>query len=276
MKVSMHSFLRWAGGKRLIISRLIKYLPPDVAKMTYYEPFLGAGSMYFAIQPKRAILSDLNASIIRCFKYIKNDCDNVSKYLCNLIRKNDAGTYYKARTTYNKSYFGPAQAARFIYLNHTSYNGIFRVNKKGEYNVPYGYRKTPQFPSRKDLQTISKALRNAILMQVDYQEALQFVKKGDFVYLDPPYPPLNGTSYFTHYTEGRFTILEQIQLANIVNKLAETGCLFMMSNADTPFIRELYKKYILHDISVTRYVTCKQVKHRVSELVITNYDTRWK
>jgi len=273
MKVSTRSILRWAGGKRRVITKLLDYLPIDILKRTYYEPFFGAGSMYFAIHPQKAMISDFNCSIMKCFKWIKNDWKSVSKHLSVLVNKNNENDYYDIRAMYNRSNFTSAQAARFIYLNHTSYNGIFRVNKKGEYNVPFGNRKSPQFPSITDLKIISDKLSNALLVESDYEKALQFVKKGDFVYLDPPYPPLNGTSYFTHYTQDRFNIPEQIRLSKAVNIISEKGCLFMMTNADIPLIRKLYKSYRLHDISVTRYITCKKNRHKVSELVITNYDT---
>jgi DNA adenine methylase len=148
------------------------------------------------------------------------------------------------------------------------------VNKTGYFNVPFGDKKNPQFPTANDLGLVSKALRNSSLIALDYESVLKSAQKGDFVYLDPPYPPLNGTSYFTHYTQDRFNASNQECLAEVVRKLDRKGCLIMMSNADTAFIKDLYKEYNIYELMVTRYVTCKNIKHRVGELVITNYDGR--
>ena len=137
--------------------------------------------------------------------------------------------------------------------------------------MPYGYKAHPIFPDRELLSTASQALRNAELAAVDYKDSLAGAEPGDFFYLDPPYPPLNGTSYFTHYTKDRFDADDQRSLAEWVCELDEQGCLFMMSNADTRMIRRLYHDFHVTRLPVTRYVTCKATKHRVDELVITNY-----
>lgn len=137
--------------------------------------------------------------------------------------------------------------------------------------MPYGNKEHPNLPSLDELQRASALLGDALLFPSDYEKALKDVGKCDFVYLDPPYPPLNGTSYFTHYTKARFCENDQVNLANVFRCLDKTGCLLMMTNADTPLIRALYSEYNIAELSVTRYVTCKAKKHRVSELVITNY-----
>jgi DNA adenine methylase len=175
------------------------------------------------------------------------------------------------RKLYNRSPRGVARAARFLYLNRTCFNGVFRVNTNGEYNVPYGHKESPRFPSESELIQASAALERAVLEVQDYQTALLSAKRGHFVYLDPPYPPLNGTSYFTHYTADRFGEDDQKKVATIAKSLHERGCLFLLSNADTLTIRRLYRGFNVHRLSVTRWVTSSRRKHRVGELIITNY-----
>jgi DNA adenine methylase len=180
--------------------------------------------------------------------------------------------YYRVREEYNNSRFSPAQAARFIYLNKTCFNGIFRVNVRGKFNVPYGWKESPAIPSDNDLISVAAILRNASLKASSYEKALERASKGDFIYLDPPYPPLNGTAYFTHYTSDRFSEENQKTLAKRVHELDRSGCLLMISNADTPLIRRLYQKYELVSLPVIRYLTCKSIRHKVRELIITNYE----
>lgn len=214
--------LRWAGGKRQLLSRLIEFVPADFACGTYREPFLGAASLFFALQPPKAVLSDANAFLISCYAHVRDNWSAVNRHLRLHGQQTSEAHYYKIRTLYNKSRHSAAQAARFIYLNKTCFNGIFRVNMRGEFNVPYGWKEPPALPDSKVLERASKALRHATLVCHKFQEALQDAKQNDFVYLDPPYPPLNGTAYFTHYTMDRFTKLDQERLADVVRFLA--GC----------------------------------------------------
>ena len=270
---TLKPFLRWAGGKVKILHRLTKNLPADVSERTYHEPFLGAGSMFFALKPSKAYLSDANTHLISCYEYVHYNPDRVYYYLKEHARKTCSAYYYYIRGLYNKSKPSAAQAARFIYLNKTCFNGIFRVNIDGEFNVPYGKKEPPFLPTLNQLRITSDLLWNAELSSQLFEESLQEVKKGDFVYLDPPYPPLNGTSNFTHYTKDRFNDIDQERLANLVHELNMLGALVMISNADTPLIRKLYKNFHLNPLSVTRTITCKKARHKVDELVITNYET---
>lgn len=265
------SFLRWAGGKVHSVDRLLSFVPSDYNKGIYWEPFLGGGSMFFSLSPDQAVLSDLNSHLIHCFEMVRDYPDRVYYYL-NILRKSDSeSTYYKIRKNYNKSKHSIKQAARFIYLNKTSYNGIFRVNKNGEYNVPYGRKENPAFPSLEHLKIISTKLKKAKIITSSYENIIIDAKKDDFIYLDPPYPPLNGTSYFTHYTKERFGEIEQITVADTANKLSDMNCRVMISNADIPLIQNLYKSWHIRKLPVTRWITCKAKRHKVNELVITNY-----
>ena len=263
--------LRWIGGKQQLVHRLLPFVPADYKQRRYREPFLGAASMFLALRPKRAHLADANQHLIRCYEAIRDTHQRVLAYLRDHGAKDSQKHYYAVREDYNRRSPSAAQAARFLYLNRTCFNGIFRVNTRGQFNVPYGYKDHPIFPDRDVLATVSQALANAKLAAVDYQESLAAAKRGDFLYLDPPYPPLNGTSYFTHYTKDRFDADDQKALAESVSELDEQGCLFMMSNADTRMIRRLYRNFNVKRLPVTRYVSCKASKHRVGELVITNY-----
>jgi DNA adenine methylase len=263
--------LRWVGGKRLLTTRLFEFLPADVRNRIYYEPFLGAASLFLAIAPARAYLSDQNRHLIDCFRHVKKNHRLVAGHLRRLAAADSHDHYYETRDTYNRSRASAAQAARFIYLNQTSFNGVFRVNLAGSYNVPYGYKSRPHFPTTNELAAVSRTLRNASLTGADYERALRSAEENCFVYLDPPYPPLNGTACFTHYTSDRFGLEEQRRLSEVVRHLDARGCQVMMTNADTPLVRRLYRGFNITQMAVARYVTCNE-KHRVQELVITNYD----
>ena len=265
-------FIRWAGGKQKLINRLLKFVPADFYERTYKEPFLGAGALFFHLQPQNAFLSDANSHLMNCYFYIKKNPQLIHTYLQQHLSKTNKEYYYKIRDLYNKSIPTAAQAARFIYLNKTCFNGIFRVNLKNQFNVPYGYKEPPVIPSQSQLNAVHLALQTSDLCSKSFEKTTNDLSSNDFIYLDPPYPPINGTSYFTHYTKERFGEKDQETLSTYVNALNKTGAKFMMSNADIPLIRELYKKYNIYDLSVTRCITCKTKKHKVSELVITNYD----
>jgi DNA adenine methylase len=264
--------LRWAGGKQQLVRRLLDHLPEGVRGRVYREPFLGAGSLFFALQPCDAILSDLNEPLILCYRLVRENWALIARHLGEHRSKDSESYYYRTREVYNRSAFSFAQAARFIYLNKSCFNGIFRVNQKGEFNVPYGWKESPALPNKDVLRLASEALQKARLCSGSYEDAVASAKSGDFIYLDPPYPPLNGTSYFTHYTKDRFDEKDQKRLAAIVKELDRRGCWLMMSNADVMSIRRLYKQFRMTSLSVTRFISCKATKHIVKELVITNYD----
>src|SRR5713101_1921658 len=217
-------FLRWAGGKQQLKRILLAFLPTDVRERTYREPFLGGGSLFFALRPRAAILSDANKHLIKCYEFVRDQPELVARYLRFHALKNTMAYYYRVREEYNNAEFSASQAARFIYLNKTCFNGIFRVNTKGEFNVPYGWKEPPSIPTAEILERASNALKHAVLVSQGFDESLQDAKRNDFVYLDPPYPPLNGTAYFTHYTTDRFTQSHQDRLSSVVRHLDQLGC----------------------------------------------------
>ena len=265
-------FLRWAGGKTKFVHEIVSRLPPLPPAAKYFEPFLGAGAVFLAYAPHCAILSDLNPDLISAFTSVRNHPVEVAKKLYALSRRDSESAYYRTRNRFNAcKQRDQLQAARFIYLNQTSFNGIYRVNKQGLYNVPYGFKKTPRIPGKIELEETSAVLRRATIKLADYTDVAKDASKGDVVYLDPPYPPLNGTSYFTHYTKERFAHEDQVKVADTANDLRGRGCTVVVTNADTPAIRKLYASWNISEISRPRWVTSSCHKHRVIELIITSY-----
>lgn len=253
------------------MGKLLPYLPPRLTERRYLEPFAGAANLFFSVAPRSAVLSDLNEHLIECYKQVRDNPTAVAAYLRQHQRDNSEQHYYEVRDLYNRGRLGSAQAARFIYLNHTCYNGVFRVNREGAFNVPFGDKPEPAFPTLLELEATSKALKRVSLCVTDYGTALTRARADDFVYLDPPYPPLNGTSFFTHYTPDRFDRNDQERLAAFVHDLHFHGILFLMTNADLPAVRELYAGFRLWKLDVTRFVSCKGARYKVKELIITNY-----
>lgn len=265
-------FLRWAGGKSLFANDIVTNFPPKNIIKNYYEPFLGAGSVFLTFKPDNAILTDLNSHLIQTFQAISSDPYLVYSYLIDFAANNSKDFYYRLRDHYNISEPSIKRAAMFIYLNKSCFNGIFRVNKKGFFNVPYGYKIKLNIPSLEHLKLLASLFNKAKIYTSDYKEAVISADKSDLVYLDPPYPPINSSSYFTHYTEERFSKKNQQEVAEIANELSERGCFVFISNADVKFIRDLYKGWYISRIERVRYISCSKVKHRVFELLIKNYN----
>ena len=264
-------FLRWVGGKRGLARRLVELAPKDAASRQYVEPFLGAGSLFFALAPAKAILGDANAHLVSCYRHIRDSAASVASQLRHHAVAHDVDHYYRVRGLYNRAGASQARAAHFIYLNHACFNGVFRVNESGEFNVPVGSKEEPNFPTAGELARVARALKQAKLVVGDFETTLDLAKKGDFVYLDPPYPPVNGTAYFTHYTKDRFAEDDQKRVAKLVRELDKRGCDVMVTNAGRHTIKNLYKGFSFNRLTVTRWITCNKKKHRVHEVVITNY-----
>lgn len=273
-KFTTKPFLRWAGGKTRSIPFLEKHLPPNVSSMhRYYEPFIGAGSLFFHIKPSKAILSDNNKDLIECYETVQKRPDAILTYLGQYLSNTCEEYYYKMREKYNTSKHSIARAALFIYLNKTCFNGIWRVNKKGEFNVPYGFKEPPALPSKEELRNVSISLSNVELIHSDYKEAVKNAKRDDFIYFDPPYLPINGTSCFTRYTRDRFTKDDHDELALLAKKLTSKGCYVLISNADGPYIRSLYEDdFNIFELEVTRWIRSDGKRYKVKEVAITNYD----
>ncbi|HBV98179.1 MAG: hypothetical protein JL50_00275 [Peptococcaceae bacterium BICA1-7] len=231
--------IKWAGGKRQMLSRYQDYFPGDFS--AYHEPFLGGGAVFFHLAPAVAYLSDYNDELVNMYRVLQTDVDRLIEDLSR--HSNEEDYYYSLRSADVSRLSEVQRASRLIYLNKTCFNGLYRVNKKGEFNVPFGRYKRPKFLDADLLLAANRALSGAKIFRADYSVVLDNARPGDFVYFDPPYFPLSRTASFTDFTNLSFGAREQEKLADMFNELHQRGCLVMLSNSDTPFIRELYGRY---------------------------------
>lgn len=280
-----YPFVKWAGGKTQLLPELEKYIP-DNNFTRYFEPFLGGGAFFFYLVSSKqlkftAYLSDVNKELINAYKVIKDDVEALIELLRVHEKRYKVSPneyYYKLRAARSKPLTDVESAARFITLNKTCYNGLYRVNKDGMFNVPIGRYKNPLICDSKNLRNVSIALRhtNAHLFANNYQGTLELARgEGDFIYLDPPYKPTSITANFTSYTNDGFGDKDQIALYEIFKKLDRKGCKIMLSNSDTPFIRELYRdfKEYTSQASVLRAINCKPTgRTGHTELLVRNYE----
>lgn len=229
-------FLKWAGGKKSLLPYLLKLIPKDYNN--YYEPFLGGGSLFFALHPRKAYLSDLNGELINAYMQIKTNTDGVIKYLKRM--KYNRKSYYKIREM--KPQNNLKRAARFIYLNKTCWNGLYRVNPQGEFNVPIGRYKNPTICDKKNLQNASRTLKNAVLKTTDFESIVTDASKNDLIYFDPPYTTSNCDNGFINYNSKLFLLNDQIRLQKTMIDCDRKGCKIIMSNSNHLFIKKLYKK----------------------------------
>jgi len=256
---SLSPFVKWAGGKSSLLPKLLRHLPPELSN--YYEPFVGGGALFYAAYesnaPFNAHLSDINRELISTYVMIKEQPDELIQALSRLELD-----YYRSQSTskffYEKRSWRPStfveSAARLIFLNKTCYNGLYRVNSRGEFNVPFGRYEKPKILDAQNLRAINKALNdtNAQLTSSDYKSALSTCGKNDFVYLDPPYQPKSKTSSFTNYAPGGFSEVDQRELAEEFERLVELGCKVLLSNSDTPLTNRLYKRFERIRVRVNR------------------------
>ena len=271
-------FVKWAGGKRSIIDKLIKLVPKEYK--TYYEPFVGGGALLFELQPKKAVINDYNSELMNVYECIKDE-EKFSN-MCNELNKHEINHseeyYYKIRDLdKNKNKFNKLddykRAARTIYLNKACFNGLYRVNSKNEFNVPSGKKTKVNTYDGPNLGIIHCLLNffDIKLQSIDFEESVKTAKKGDFIYFDPPYD--SDTSTFNSYTENGFGKEEQKRLADVFKDLDKRGCYVMLSNYNTSLIKELYKDYNFHYITAQRNIGAS-AKNRgaVEEVIITNYN----
>jgi len=267
--ITVKPFLKWVGGKRSILKELTKRIPEDYN--SYHEPFMGGGALFFALQPEYAYLSDVNFHLVITFKAVR---DNVSDVIRNLKRhqKNHCKEYYlKQRIRLAKEKDPVKLASIFIYINKTCFNGLYRVNKSGGFNVPMGDYKNPLIADEENLRNVSKVLKDVDIEQYGFEHAK--IHKNDFYYIDPPYHQT-----YSGYDGSGFGDDEHIKLAEFCKKIDKKGGYFMLSNSDTPFVRKLYKGYNIEIVSASRMVSCKaQGRGKTNELIIRNYknDRRW-
>jgi DNA adenine methylase len=272
-------FVKWAGSKRQLITTLLSHLPKEYKSNLnfYYEPFLGGGTLLFVLQPKKAVINDINFELINGYQVIK---DSVNELIDDLKQHEyEKDYFYKIREwDRNKNYQDktPVQrASRTIFLNKTCFNGLYRVNGQGQFNTPFGKYKNPTILDKDNLLTVNQYLstNQVTILNVDFQEAVQDAKKGDFIYLDPPYDPLSKNSKFTGYHHTGFGKKEQIRLKKTFDDLTSRGCYVLLSNAYTDFIIDLYKDYNQTQIPASRAINSKADKRgKVNEILVKNYD----
>lgn len=271
-------FVKWVGGKRQLLRQFrdLKLYPPDEfdpTVNTYFEPFVGGGAVFFDLLPKNAELSDLNHELVVAYKTIKCSVDELIESLKTHIYDKDY--YLEVRAQDPKELPDIDVASRFIFLNRTGFNGMYRVNKKGEFNVPFGRYENPLICDEQNLRRVSTALQKVWIEERGYDAVLDRTKKGDFVYFDPPYHPVSATSSFTSYTSSDFTEEDQTELRDLYLKLHEKGVYVMLSNSDTPLINDLYSKQNgirVHKVSAGRSINSKaDGRGKITEVVVTNY-----
>jgi DNA adenine methylase len=263
--------LKWVGGKTQLLDQLKPLLPKTWNR--YFEPFVGGAAVFFDLRTRRpnmaAFLSDVNAELVNCYLSVRDDVDGVIAALRKHVHSRDH--YYDVRA-WKPAELAPAQrAARTIFLNKTGYNGLYRVNRSGQFNVPFGRMNNPMFCDVENLRACSKALAGVSIAHGDYSEVLRRAKKGDFVYFDPPYVPLSTTSDFTAYIPGGFGEGEQRKLAKVFAKLAARGVEVMLSNSDTPLVRELYADFDIRVVYAARSVNSNATRRgKLAEVVVRN------
>lgn len=272
-------FLKWAGGKTQLLDQLTPLFPKNFSR--YSEPFTGSAAVYwhlFTLRERSQIdfstskLTDSNAELINCYLVVRDDVSELIKILYSHRQNHNKDYYYKIRALKTGHLSEIERAARFIYLNKTCFNGLYRVNRSGQFNVPMGSYKDPAIFDADELMTTSQALQNVEIKTADFREILDWAQAGDFVYLDPPYAPVSKTSSFTSYTEKPFGELEQRELAGVFRELDKRGCLVMLSNSWVNSIVELYREFTCIEVKASLAINSNPEKRgKISELVVINY-----
>ena len=260
-----YPFVKWAGGKRALVPYILQVLPEKFN--TYYEPFLGGGAVFFGLDSliQNAVLSDLNAELMLTYRMIQTSPDAVIEVLEEHQRKHSKAHYISTRKEGHCEQDSVKLAARFIYLNKSCYNGLYRVNKSNQFNVPMGAYKNPVICDRKNLLAVSKVLQKAILQVQSFDQITP--SAGDLVYCDPPYDET-----FTQYTDKGFTSSDQRSLRKACDVWVKSGAYVIVSSSDTKFIRKIWKRYRLIEIKAARNISCKgNERTKVSELLIISY-----
>lgn len=263
-EVAIKPFLKWAGGKSQLIPELSKYIPSVFN--TYIEPFIGGGAFFFYLNPEKAIISDSNEELITTYKAVR---DNVEAIIEILDRyKNEETFFYKIRALNPNELPDTERAARLIYLNKTCFNGLYRVNKKGEFNVPYGKR-NGEFLNRMQLRDSSEFLQNAKILHSDYLATLKkYAKEGDFIFLDPPYYPVGKYSDFKRYTKEFFYHDDHVILKEEFDRLVELGCHVLLTNSDHPVVMELYKDYEIKVFDTKRLISSNPKTRNGKDIIV--------
>ena len=278
--IKYQPFVKWVGGKRGLLSQIIPLIPKEFNN--YFEPFVGGGALFFELysqgllKDKKVYLFDINAELINAYNIVKNNPIKLINDLKKLKEKHTKEFYYEVRAWDREENFlsldKALRAARFIYLNKTCFNGLYRVNSKGYHNVPMGNYKNPNICDELVIYNASEALQSAIILNTSYKDVMKHASKNDFVYFDPPYYPLTRTSSFTSYSEFNFLDKEQIELFEVFKKLDKKECKVAHSNSDTEFIKNLYSEFHIEEIQANRFINSKSSgRGKISEVLVNNF-----
>lgn len=274
-------FLKWVGGKGQLLEQFEQLFPQKYN--SYFEPFIGGGAVFFSLNPKKAHINDINETLVNTYLYIKDDVDKLIKSLKKLEKdflSKDGDErkefYYSLREKYNSLPQNDfKRSVYFLFFNKTAFNGVYRENSKGGFNVPIGSYKNPKILDEENIRNVSKTLSNTKITSGSFYDAVKKAKSGDFVYFDPPYDPLSETSSFTSYSKDSFSKDDQIKLRDLFIELDKKGVHVMLSNSNTPFIRKIYSGYKQIPVYANRMINSKADKRgKISEVVIINYDLK--
>jgi DNA adenine methylase len=262
-------FLKWVGGKSQLLEQYRPLLPEMFGK--YFEPFMGGAALFFALRPPRASLRDVNEELVGAYRAVRDDVEGLIRALGK--HRYEEKHYYRVREIEPKKLSLVERAARTIFLNKTGFNGLYRVNSKGRFNVPFGRYTRPAFCDPDNLRACSMGLKGVELEVKDFKRVAADALAGDFVYFDPPYVPVSDTSDFTSYAPGGFSLGDQEALRDTFLALTHKGVYAMLSNSDAPAVRKLYKGFSIHKVSASRSVNSKGAgRGKVAEVVVRNYD----
>lgn len=268
-------FLKWAGGKQRLLPQFRPHYPRRMN--CYYEPFVGSGAVFFDLYRSRgfstARLSDTSEELINCYRVVRDNPDELLPLLAEHKRQHNPTHYYSVRAQFLSQDLTRVQrAARLIYLNKTCFNGLYRVNKEGQFNVPIGRYRSPGIYDPERLRAASQALQGVDIAVGGFHECVEAAQAGDLVYFDPPYHPTSTTSSFTAYTNSGFGVEEQRALAETFRALDGKGCMVMLSNSWTPFVLDLYEGYRIHQVRASRNINSKTDRRgKVCEALVLNY-----
>lgn len=266
LKLTCRPILKWAGGKSQMLGELLPRVPKKYGR--FIEPFFGGGAMFFALRPANAIIADSNPELINLYRTVAFNVDGV--IACLKKHKNDEDWFYEVRAQ-DATKLSPEQAAaRTIYLNKTCYNGLYRVNKKGGFNTPYGRYVNPRICDEEGLCSASSLLQRATIVCGDYKTVLrEHARSGDFVFLDPPYLPVSVNSDFKRYTKEQFHEEDHVALAEEVNRLHGLGCPVILTNSNHPLVHDLYGHYEIDVINTKRHISCNGKGRTGQDVIVT-------
>ena len=275
--IELKPFTKWTGGKRKLLPQLLSLAPKSFN--TYFEPFVGGGALLFALRPERAVVNDFNEELINAYQQVKDNPDKLIELLAEHQLRNTKDYYLVLRSVDRDGRLEQMteveRAARLLYMLRVNFNGLYRVNSKNQFNVPYGRYKNPKILDEELLKSVSSYLNeNDIqICSGDFETAVETAQAGDFVYFDPPYIPLTETSSFTSYTHEGFSYEDQVRLRDKFMELDERGVNVMLSNSSSPLTEELYRDYNIHYVETMRTNGAKtSSRGKIDEIIVTNYD----